>query len=41
MGAVQRRAAVDHLVTPVPLHLGWRNRIRLGRDYYARVETRD
>ena len=26
---------------PVPLHLGWRNRIRLGRDYYVRVDTTD
>ncbi len=26
---------------PVPLHLGWRNRIRLGRDYYVRVDTND
>lgn len=26
---------------PVPLHLGWRNRIRLGRDYYVRLDTTD
>lgn len=26
---------------PVPLHLGWRSRIRLGRDYYVRVDTND
>lgn len=26
---------------PVPLHLGWRNRVRLGRDYYVRVDTSD
>ena len=26
---------------PVPLHLGWRNQIRLGRDYYVRVDTND
>jgi transposase len=26
---------------PVPLHLGWRNRIRLGRDYYVRLDTCD
>jgi transposase len=26
---------------PVPLHLGWRNRIRLGRDYYLRLDTCD
>jgi hypothetical protein len=26
---------------PVPLHLGWRNKIRLGRDYYVRLDTCD
>ena len=26
---------------PVMLHLGWRNRVRLGRDYYVRVDTTD
>ena len=26
---------------PVPLHLGWRNRVRLGRDYYVRLDTND
>jgi hypothetical protein len=26
---------------PVPLQLGWRNQIRLGRDYYVRVESSD
>ena len=26
---------------PVPLQLGWRNRVRLGRDYYVRVDTND
>jgi len=26
---------------PVPLHLGWRNRVRLGRDYYVRIDTSD
>jgi transposase len=26
---------------PVVLHLGWRNRVRLGRDYYVRVDTND
>jgi hypothetical protein len=26
---------------PVALHLGWRNRVRLGRDYYVRVDTCD
>ena len=26
---------------PVPLHLGWRGRVRLGRDYYVRLDTND
>jgi len=26
---------------PVPLHLGWRNRVRLGRDYYVRMDSND
>lgn len=26
---------------PGVLHLGWRNHIRLGRDYYVRVDTND
>ncbi|WP_139650740.1 Mu transposase domain-containing protein [Tessaracoccus massiliensis] len=26
---------------PQMLHLGWRNQIRLGRDYYVRVDTCD
>ena len=26
---------------PVPLQLGWRNRVRLGRDYYVRLDTND
>ena len=26
---------------PIPLHLGWRNRIRLGRDYYVRLDASD
>ena len=26
---------------PIPLHLGWRNRVRLGRDYYVRLEIND
>jgi transposase len=34
------RAAMRSL-PPVPLHLGWRNRIRLGRDYYVRLDTND
>jgi hypothetical protein len=43
-------APVDRLETdraamlplpPAPLHLGWRNRVRLGRDYYVRLDTND
>src|SRR5262249_10781475 len=34
------RAAMLSL-PPVPLHLGWRNRVRLGRDYYVRLDTND
>ena len=26
---------------PVVLHLGWRNQVRLGRDYYVRVDSND
>ncbi|MCX7521745.1 IS21 family transposase [Microbacterium sp. STN6] len=26
---------------PIPLHLGWQGRIRLGRDYYVRLDTND
>ena len=26
---------------PVPLHLDWRERVRLGRDYYVRLDTTD
>ena len=26
---------------PIPLNLGWRNRIRIGRDYYVRIDTND
>jgi hypothetical protein len=26
---------------PVPLQLGWRNRVRLGRDYYVRLDSND
>ncbi|WP_033107586.1 IS21 family transposase [Microbacterium profundi] len=26
---------------PVPLHLGWRNSVRLGRDYYIRLDSND
>ncbi len=34
------RAAMLSL-PPIPLHLGWRNKIRLGRDYYVRLDTND
>jgi hypothetical protein len=37
--AVDRTAMLP--LPPVPLHLGWRNRIRLGRDYYVRLDTCD
>jgi transposase len=45
-----KAAPVDRLETdragmlplpPIPLHLGWRNRVRLGRDYYVRIDTND
>ena len=45
-----RAAPIDRLeadraamlaLPPVPLHLGWRNRVRLGRDYYVRLDTND
>ncbi|MDP9117708.1 MAG: IS21 family transposase [Actinomycetota bacterium] len=45
-----RAAPVDRLdadraamlaLPPVVLHLGWRNRVRLGRDYYVRLDTND
>ena len=26
---------------PVPLHPGWRERVRLGRDYYVRLDASD
>ena len=26
---------------PIPLHLGWHNKIRLGRDHYVRLDTND
>lgn len=26
---------------PVPLHLGWRTHVRLGRDYYVRLDSND
>ena len=37
--AVDRAAMLP--LPPVPLHLGWRNRVRLGRDYYVRLDTND
>jgi hypothetical protein len=45
-----RAAPIDRLeadraamlaLPPVVLHLGWRNRVRLGRDYYVRLDTND
>ena len=29
------------MLPPIPPHLGWRNSIRLGRDYYVRLDTND
>jgi len=26
---------------PAVLHLGWRNHVRVGRDYYVRIDTSD
>jgi hypothetical protein len=37
--AVDRAAMLP--LPPAPLHLGWRNRIRLGRDYYVRLDSCD
>lgn len=37
-------AADQEAMLPLPpavLHLGWRNHVRLGRDYYVRVDTSD
>ncbi|OLT40366.1 transposase [Serinicoccus sp. CNJ-927] len=37
-------AADTEAMLPLPpalLHLGWRNHVRLGRDYYVRVDTND
>jgi hypothetical protein len=38
---LQADLAAMLLLPPIPLHLGWRNRIRLGRDYYVRLDTND
>ncbi len=38
---VQADRAAMLPLPPVPLHLGWRNKIRLGRDYYVRLDTND
>ena len=35
------RSGRDLALPPIPLHLGWRNKIRLGRDYYVRLDTND
>lgn len=37
-------AADQEAMLPLPpavLHLGWRNHVRLGRDYYVRIDTND
>jgi transposase len=41
---LQRLEADRAAMLPLPplvLHLGWRNRVRLGRDYYVRLDTND
>jgi hypothetical protein len=38
---VQADKAAMLPLPPVVLHLGWRNHVRLGRDYYVRVDTND
>jgi transposase len=41
---MQRLDADRAAMLPLPptmLHLGWRNRVRLGRDYYVRLDTSD
>jgi Mu transposase, C-terminal domain/Helix-turn-helix domain of resolvase len=41
---IQRLEADRAAMLPLPplvLHLGWRNRVRLGRDYYVRLDTND
>jgi transposase len=41
---VDRLEADQAAMLPLPpavLHLGWRNQIRLGRDYYVRLDTND
>jgi hypothetical protein len=41
---VERLEADRAAMLPLPpavLHLGWRNQIRLGRDYYVRLDTND
>ena len=30
-----------HRKPPIPLQLGWRERVRLGRDYYVRLDASD
>jgi hypothetical protein len=44
MAPVDRLEADRAAMLPLPpivLHLGWRNSIRLGRDYYVRLDTND
>ncbi len=38
---LERDLAAMLPLPPVLLHLGWRNRVRLGRDYYVRVDSND
>lgn len=38
---IDRDRATMLPLPPVPMHLGWRNKIRLGRDYYVRIDTND
>jgi hypothetical protein len=41
MDLVDADRAAMLALPPIPLHLGWRNKIRLGRDYYVRLDTND
>ncbi len=41
MDLVDTDRAAMLALPPIPLHLGWRNKIRLGRDYYVRLDTND
>lgn len=41
VGLIDADRAAMLPLPPIPLHLGWRNKIRLGRDYYVRLDTND